>query len=555
MTPRRGRSPRSAGPRVSVVIPTFQRRALVAAAVASLRRQTVAADDVEIVVVVDGSTDGTAAHLRSHASEAPLIVVEQENRGRGAAINAGAARASGDILLLLDDDMRADPRMIAEHLRAYEELDADAVMGLVEHGSNSPVNVISDEQRREFERDVREWGTTFGPLPDNRRLVAAQFSVRRELFASVGGYDEAFTRRGHYGHADDDLGIRLRAMGARIVLNGMARSSQTFVRGFDSVWRQYSEYGGADVRLARKHPSGERPERWSLPRTGLARAIAVGTVRYPNAARAAGNLVRPLARALHDRGRTSRLVRKVTYSLLFHHRYWIGVAAQGGGREIGIRGPDPRLLVLAYRPASALPGDDDRGAADGVLAHITALARDGWEIVTPEDVATFLDGLSGLPLRSLLVTLDDASEDVAGAGVSVTDLFEAEGIAYVTTESNPASPGDGSTEPRFLAYADGDWEPGDAAAAALAGYRGAFTTQPGLVGAESDRFRLPRVAVALGTSPGALVRRAQSLMSAERRRRVVRRLSSLFHPARRRDAGPGGRPPIGARGDGWSPSG
>src|SRR5439155_17364533 len=120
-----------------------------------------------------------------------------------------------------------------------------------------------------------------GPLPAERPLIAAQFSVRRALFEQVGGFDEAFTRRGHFGHADDDLGIRLRTAGVRIAFNGHAVSHQTFVRAFDSVWRQYEEYGGADVRLARKHPTGGGRRPWSLPPRGLRRAVAVATIRHP----------------------------------------------------------------------------------------------------------------------------------------------------------------------------------------------------------------------------------------------------------------------------------
>src|SRR5262249_27992550 len=111
---------------VSVIVPTYQRRNLVARTVAALADQTVDRDRFEVIVVVDGSTDGTADRVRALDRPVHIRVIEQRNRGRAAAINAGAAGARGPVLLFLDDDMRADPNMIAEHLRTLEEIGADA---------------------------------------------------------------------------------------------------------------------------------------------------------------------------------------------------------------------------------------------------------------------------------------------------------------------------------------------------------------------------------------------------------------------------------------------
>jgi hypothetical protein len=364
-------------------------------------------------------------------------VIEQENRGRASAINAGARVARGSVLLLLDDDMRADPHMIEEHLRTFDLLDAGAVMGLIAHDSASPKSVISEEVRRDFDDDVRRLGDVVGPLPPDRRVVGAQLSVRRDLFEAVGGFDEDFTRHGHFGHEDDDLGIRLREAGGMIAFNGRALAYQTFVRTFDSVVRQYEEYGRADVRLARKHPEPDGPRPWALPPRGtLGRTIALSSVRHPAAARWVGDGLRPVARWMSDRGSTGALARKLTYSILFHHRYWLGVASAGGGRELGLGGPGPALLVLAYhRLAPPEPGGSDRhaNAPDDVLRQVRALVGDGWELVSPDDVARFLERGTGIPLRSLLLTFDDGYADLAGDGTSILDQLGAKGLSFVVT--------------------------------------------------------------------------------------------------------------------------
>ncbi|HWO84528.1 MAG TPA: glycosyltransferase, partial [Solirubrobacterales bacterium] len=112
--------------RFSVVIPTYQRRQTVVRSVTALAGQT--CSDFEVVVAVDGSSDGTADALRGLETSFPLRVLEQPNRGRAAAVNAGAAAAGGELILFLDDDMRADPRLLEEHERSHRE-GADVVMG------------------------------------------------------------------------------------------------------------------------------------------------------------------------------------------------------------------------------------------------------------------------------------------------------------------------------------------------------------------------------------------------------------------------------------------
>ena len=579
----------SSGPselRVSVIVPTFQRRELVVATLGSLRSQTLPPGTFEVIVVVDGSTDGTAERLRS-ISEPWLRVHEQENRGRAAALNAGARLARADILLFLDDDMRADQTMIEEHLRAHAELEAEAVMGLIAHDAGSPGTVVAEHVRRDFDRDVRELGPVFGPLPDDRRVVAAQLSIRREAFEAVGGFDEAFTRGGHFGHADDDLGIRLQASGVRIAINGRAVSRQTFVRRFDSVLRQYEEYGRADVRLGRKHAE-PRPAagRWPLPARGTrSRAIAVGTLRHPRLARRVGDAVRPVAGALHDRGRTGRLTRKLTHAMLFDHRYWLGVAEAGGGGEVGVPGPDPQLLTLAYH---ALTPSSGRHATtpERLLRQVDALLGDGWELVDPDEVAGWLTGTGGLPLRSLLLTFDDGYEDLATRGVEVLEELGTRGVAFVVTGAatgeerwdqapapllgadglralaatgrfeigahsrthaeltavpderlRPEVEGPvadlerlGLPAPRFLAYPHGDHD--ERVRWAAAGYLAAFTVDPGLAGPGTDRLGLPRISVLPETSPQELVRRVRALRWKAFRRRVRERLRWPRFPSR-----------------------
>src|SRR5437879_13416488 len=85
---------------VSVIVPTYNRRESIQAAVASVQRQTFS--DWELIVVDDGSTDDTAALIEG--SDPRLVLIRQRNQGVNAARNAAMLRARGRYIALLDSD-------------------------------------------------------------------------------------------------------------------------------------------------------------------------------------------------------------------------------------------------------------------------------------------------------------------------------------------------------------------------------------------------------------------------------------------------------------------
>lgn len=105
--------------RVSVVIPTFNRRGSLARCLASLSFQTFPLDDFEVIVVSDGSTDDTISFLQSFSSQFLLRWFSQENSGSAAAQNLGVGKAAGDIIIFLDDDCICEPGVIAAHVEAH----------------------------------------------------------------------------------------------------------------------------------------------------------------------------------------------------------------------------------------------------------------------------------------------------------------------------------------------------------------------------------------------------------------------------------------------------
>jgi glycosyltransferase involved in cell wall biosynthesis len=117
--------------RLSVIIPCYNERDTAAEIV---KRVQASAPEAEILVVDDGSTDGTQAILHGldaqRGGQSRLrVFFHEKNKGKGAAIHTGITAASGDILLIQDADLEYDPRDDPALLRPIEEGRADVVYG------------------------------------------------------------------------------------------------------------------------------------------------------------------------------------------------------------------------------------------------------------------------------------------------------------------------------------------------------------------------------------------------------------------------------------------
>jgi glycosyltransferase involved in cell wall biosynthesis len=210
--------------KITVVIPAYNcRRGLELCLLTLGHTRLPAQHSYEVVVVDDGSDDGTAGMLASFPASFDLRWVtlpRTATSGRSAARNAGIQLADGEVVLMVDADQVVTPDLLAEHLRYHELSPALVVLGRRDELAAEPLD-----------RDqlaVRFTPRALPPVvaPDSREAVYAHFSanlnnlatcwhhlyscnasVRRGHLLAVGGFDESF--RG-WGLEDTELGYRLR---------------------------------------------------------------------------------------------------------------------------------------------------------------------------------------------------------------------------------------------------------------------------------------------------------------------------------------------------------
>jgi glycosyltransferase involved in cell wall biosynthesis len=121
-------SPTPAGPTLTVVVPCFNERATI---LELLRRVLAVQLASEVLVVDDGSTDGTRELIAEQLPNLPgvRLLAQEKNQGKGAALRRGFREATGDIVIVQDADLEYDPREISKVIAPILEGDADVVYG------------------------------------------------------------------------------------------------------------------------------------------------------------------------------------------------------------------------------------------------------------------------------------------------------------------------------------------------------------------------------------------------------------------------------------------
>ena len=311
---------------LSIIIPTHNRAATLPRTLQALARQTVASVDYQVILVADGCEDGTAELVRRLTLPYQITLLEQDAVGAATARNRGAAAATAPLLLFLDDDMEALPELIEAHLAAHREHPDSVVLGyfpVATHAQTTDLFELSSALwwADEFKaREQPEHRFTF------RDLCSGNFSLPRQLFDRVGGFDDQFGSRAG---EDYELGVRLLKQRARLLY---ARGAASLHHDLPTVRRSFARAqanGRGHVVLIRKHPElfSVLPIGWP-PSGSVLRPLWHLLWRQPKLARRIVyvlELLLAVARSAKLRGQWQRL-----YGCVHGYWYWRGIQQELG---------------------------------------------------------------------------------------------------------------------------------------------------------------------------------------------------------------------------------
>jgi GT2 family glycosyltransferase len=267
--------------------------------------------------------------LERYQAPFSLRVFELAGVGCGEARTNGAARASGKMLLFLDDDLEAAPSLIEAHMAAHDRRPGEVVVGC------SPP-VVQEEAgflRQELEA---WWRSKFesmrrpGRRTNYRDLLGGNLSLEAELFSRMDGFDPAFSP---LCFEDYEFGVRLIKAGIRFtfVPEALAHHHEHETVTIERFFHRKEKEGRADVLIGRRHPE-LRP---LLPLAGLPgarypidRILCFLAFVFPAASDRLWALIR---RALDPLERAKLLsLWRLVFCGIHRHRYWRGVAQEIG---------------------------------------------------------------------------------------------------------------------------------------------------------------------------------------------------------------------------------
>ena len=249
---------------MTIAVASYQRRRQLERLLRGLGEELVAQpslqEALDVVVVLDGSTDGSREMVEKLPFPVPLQAVWQPNRGLAAARNAGLAVAS-DLVWFLDDDLIPGPGLVAHHREAHEAGGEHILMGPCVVPPDSP---LPPSTRHFWEQEYAALAVT-GLVERFDQFSGANTSGPAGVFTSVGGFEESFVG---YGLEDYELAIRLLRAGVTIRFDEGAVAWHHQQRGFSELLSHTTSEGRNAVQLAALHP--ELEEEIFSPRSAFA---------------------------------------------------------------------------------------------------------------------------------------------------------------------------------------------------------------------------------------------------------------------------------------------
>ncbi|MBN1826787.1 MAG: glycosyltransferase [Candidatus Eisenbacteria bacterium] len=230
---------RAKEPVFSVVVPAYNAAERIGAVVRAAGGQRGLRGETEVIVVDDGSSDGTAVE----AADAGARVIRQENSGPAAARNRGWREAAGDPIFFTDSDCYPAPDWAARLSALLREEGAGAAGGSYDaaNGDSLLAACVQEEialRHRRMGREVRFLGSY-------------NLAVPRRVLEETGGFDESYRRASG---EDNDLSYRIRETGRRLLFDPEARVAHEHPERLGRYLKEQARHGYWRMKLYREHP-------------------------------------------------------------------------------------------------------------------------------------------------------------------------------------------------------------------------------------------------------------------------------------------------------------
>lgn len=236
---------------MTITIASYQRRDALLRLLHALDDQLAASPDaregVQVVVVLDGSTDGSREAVEAAAWSVPVRVHWQPNRGLAAARNVGLAAAGSGLVWFLDDDLIPSAGLVERHRRGHDWARPGVLVGpcRIPEGIDAPASFLSWWD--EFYEDLARTAT----IDRFDRFTTANASAPAGVLVAAGGFDERFVA---YGLEDYELAVRLLGAGTPLRFDAGAVAWHPDVPTFALFVGRQRSIGYNAARLARLHP-------------------------------------------------------------------------------------------------------------------------------------------------------------------------------------------------------------------------------------------------------------------------------------------------------------
>ena len=415
--------------KVSVVIPTYNRRLSLARCLESVASQNFPATEYEVIVISDGCTDNTETFLQGFRPACKFRWLAQANQGSAAAQNAGVAVAAGEFIVFVDDDCICDGDLIKAHYEAHRSGDRVVVIGAVLLHPDTAQGTPGDLKREVEDAELARLKA--GGVSRSDMMLCANSSIARQAALEC-PFDPAYKRM-----HDVEVGLRLWAQGYRPKFVAKAVAYELFTKSVAGVLSDARYQGRYEVVLTEKHPEfkplaalvrineGKPLKRWFRKQLAVHAGTSEFVLRLVYGASEALREITPLA-SIAYRTLRARLG-------LQHVRG--GIEEAGSWKELEKRF-GKRVPVIIYHNVGHPRAEEYPGLTTPPAEfeeQIRLLTKMGYIAIVPEDWLRWREAGGELPEKPVMLIFDDAYEEAAEVAFPMLERYGIGAACMVVT--------------------------------------------------------------------------------------------------------------------------